>query len=132
MIQGPLGGSAEGDHALLVAFADDGDDAECGLAVGDAEGADLAGAEAAGVHEFEDGPVPEPERQRRGCVGAGLVGGPWGGEEGADVVVGEEAGESFPLGGSFEPLGGVFVELAFGVEESEQHADGGEVPRDGG
>lgn len=50
-------GLADGDEALLSALACNQGCAKGLLDVGDVEGADFGGAEAAGVEEFEEGAV---------------------------------------------------------------------------
>ena len=116
-----LGGSAEKDDALAVAFAAD---EELGGAAGlvDGEADELADTEAGGVEGLEDGAVAEAE-------GGLLVG---GGEELVHVALEEELGEAAALAGGGEADGGVGGGCAVGFEVAVEGAEGGELAGDGG
>lgn len=118
---GLLGGAAEEDDALAVAFAAD---EELGGAAGlvDGEADELADAEAGGVEGFEDGAVAEPE-------GGFVVG---RGEELLHVALVEELGEAAALAGGGEADGGVGGGGAAGFEVAIEGAEGGELAGDGG
>jgi len=118
---GLLGGAAEEDDALAVAFAADD---ELGGAAGlvDGEADELADAEAGGVEGFEDGAVAKPE-------GGFRVG---GGEELVHVALEEELGEAAALAGGGEADGGVGGGCAAGFEVAIEGAEGGELAGDGG
>ena len=118
---GLLGGGAEEDDALAVAFAAD---EELGGAAGlvDGEADELADAEAGGVEGFENRPVAEPE-------GGFVVG---RGEELLHVALVEELGEAAALAGGGEADGGVGGGCAAGFEVAIKGAEGGELASDGG
>ncbi len=65
------GGCADGDDAFLVALAADADDADGWDPVCEEHVGGFAGAQAAGVHEFEHGAIAHPEFGGR-AEGAGL------------------------------------------------------------
>ena len=121
-----LGGLAHGDEALFVAFAGDADDADGGVDVGQGDGADFAGAQAAGVEEFEERTVAQVD----GCCG--LFGGNLcgGGEEFAHLRGREDIGEFFPARGAVEDGGGVEFAAIGSAGPAEEDADGGEVTDD--
>ena len=121
-----LGGLAHGDEALFVAFAGDADDADGGMDVGQGDRADFAGAQAAGVEEFEQCAVAQVD----GCCG--LFGGNLcgGGEEFAHLRGREDVGEFFPARGAVEDGGGVELAAIGGAGPAEEDADGGEVTDD--
>ncbi len=97
------------DESLLIAFAGDFDDAECAEDVNRVELPELARADAAGVHEFEDRAVADPEWQGwLAPVGAGCGRGAV--QEFAHARFGEHAGQAAPVVRSFEPLGVVFFD----------------------
>lgn len=87
---------------------------------------DFGGAEAAGVHGFEYGAVAEPHGE---C--AWVCAGCWCIEECAHGCWREDIGECLPDGWAVDELGGVFGNSSVCGEESEEHAYGGEVSRDG-
>lgn len=60
-VNGLHGDFGDGDEALAIALAGDEDDADIAFDGIEGEGAGLAGAEAGGVEEFEEGTVAEVE-----------------------------------------------------------------------
>jgi len=112
------GGFADGDDAFFVALA--GDAEEAGFAVDGVEGelGDFRDAEAAGVHEFEDGFVAEPE------FGAGVG----RGEQRFHLGIVEGVGDGFPELGGINRLGGVGGDEFFAGEVLAEDPDRRELP----
>jgi hypothetical protein len=116
---------------LFASLAVDADDAQGLVDVGERDASELGRPQPAGVDEFEQGSIPEPERQT--CVvvfvvrvrrGVGRL------DEPADLGRGEHVREPAPARGLFEPVGRVRRDPPLAVQEAEEHLDRRQVARD--
>ncbi len=116
-------GAAEGDDALLVAFAADQGAAGVEREVGNAEAGQLGDAETGGVEQLEDGVVAHGDG-----VGLGMIGGEGGAlHHGVDFGDSERFGQNFPGGGGFEVEGGIAADALVEEEPAEESAQAGEL-----
>ena len=117
------GSAAEGNDALLVAFAADESAAGVEGEVGDAETGELGDAKAGGVEQFEDSAVAEGDG-----VGLGMAGGECGVlEHGVDFRDGEGFGKDLPRRGRFQVESGIAVDAFVEEEPAEEAAKAGKL-----
>src|SRR5688572_3728528 len=110
------GPTSHGHDPLLGALAEDAEVARVEVEVGEAERGDLAGAEAAGVEQLDEGAIAEIE------TGGGL-----GVGEAANLIAGEGVGEEAGLLGGHDEAGQVVA-----LDETQEDAHGGGGPGDAG
>ena len=103
------GGNAHGNEPLLSALAHDPQRPGSLKPVTEFEHEHFRRAQPAGIHEFENRPVPDPERER---VLVDFIGRVRGFDEVAELFGREDAGEFTPLVRSFEQFGQVSLHPA--------------------
>ena len=116
-----LRGPAHGDQSLLGALARHHQHAEREVVVGQTQGRGLAGAQSRGVHQFQQRLVAQPQATRAGLGRR---------QQRPHLLRREHAGQALPAGGRLEQTRGIVVDRAVGLVEAEEHANGGEMPRD--
>ena len=116
------GDGVERDEAFFAALAQDADDAEVEVEVGELEVGEFAGTEAGGVEELEDGGVA------RGELFAWVD----GGQQGVDLFAAQNVGQLGPAVRLFEVDGRVDRAEPAGQGEFVEHLERGDVADDGG
>jgi len=127
LLECPDRGAAEGDDALLIAFAAHLRAAGIEREVANGKTSDLGDAEAAGVEKLKDGAVAQS-----GGLGLGMRGGEGSAlEHLGDFRLGEGFGQNFPGFGRFDVDGGVVMDAAIEKEPFVEAAETTELARGG-